>query len=76
MLLLFLVIAVESALLEASYNGDLSRGSFPKGFVFGTATSAYQVEGMANGDGRGPSIWDAFVKIPGKLCLILSLSVV
>ncbi|KAL8151684.1 hypothetical protein V2J09_021492 [Rumex salicifolius] len=43
----------------------LSRGGFPKGFVFGTATSAYQVEGMANKDGRGPSIWDAFVKIPG-----------
>ncbi|KAL9372380.1 hypothetical protein Peur_034624 [Populus x canadensis] len=41
------------------------RHSFPKGFVFGTATSAYQVEGMAEKDGRGPSIWDEFVKIPG-----------
>ncbi|KAJ6765010.1 BETA-GLUCOSIDASE 44 [Salix koriyanagi] len=44
--------------------GEL-RHSFPKGFVFGTATSAYQVEGMADKDGRGPSIWDEFVKIPG-----------
>ncbi|KAG6746815.1 hypothetical protein POTOM_049182 [Populus tomentosa] len=44
--------------------GGLRQG-FPKGFVFGTATSAYQVEGMADKDGRGPSIWDAFVKIPG-----------
>ncbi|KAJ6874969.1 hypothetical protein NC652_034630 [Populus alba x Populus x berolinensis] len=43
--------------------GGLRQG-FPKGFVFGTATSAYQVEGMADKDGRGPSIWDAFVKIP------------
>ncbi|KAL2899529.1 Beta-glucosidase 44 [Bienertia sinuspersici] len=45
--------------------GGLSRKSFPKGFVFGTATSAYQVEGMADKDGRGPSIWDEFVKKPG-----------
>lgn len=41
------------------------RKSFPKDFVFGTATSAYQVEGMANKDGRGPSIWDTFIKAPG-----------
>lgn len=45
--------------------GGLSRASFPKGFVFGTATSAYQVEGMAHKEGRGPSIWDEFIKIPG-----------
>ncbi|EOY21183.1 B-S glucosidase 44, putative [Theobroma cacao] len=43
----------------------LALESFPKGFVFGTATSAYQFEGMAHCDGRGPSICDVFVKIPG-----------
>ncbi|KAL9291807.1 putative beta-glucosidase [Arabidopsis thaliana] len=47
--------------------GGLNRKSFPEGFLFGTATSAYQVEGETHQDGRGPSIWDAFVKIPGKI---------
>ncbi|XP_038985593.1 beta-glucosidase 1-like [Phoenix dactylifera] len=45
----------------------LSRSSFPEGFVFGTAASAYQVEGMALKEGRGPCIWDTFVKIPGNI---------
>jgi len=40
---------------------------FPKDFVWGTATSAYQVEGAVNEDGRGPSIWDSFVRIPGTI---------
>ncbi|KAG8062256.1 hypothetical protein GUJ93_ZPchr0003g18652 [Zizania palustris] len=47
--------------------GGLSRTAFPKGFVFGTATSAFQVEGMAASGGRGPSIWDPFVHTPGNI---------
>jgi beta-glucosidase len=41
--------------------------SFPEGFRWGTATSAYQVEGAAQEDGRGLSIWDTFAREPGRI---------
>jgi len=40
--------------------------NFPEGFLWGAATAAYQVEGAAREDGRGPSIWDTFSHTPGK----------
>jgi beta-glucosidase len=38
---------------------------FPPGFLWGTATSAYQVEGSPLADGAGPSIWQRFTRTPG-----------
>ncbi|MEV1131213.1 GH1 family beta-glucosidase [Agromyces sp. NPDC049794] len=40
---------------------------FPTGFLIGSATAAYQIEGAATADGRGPSIWDTFSATPGKI---------
>lgn len=41
--------------------------SFPDGFVWGTATASYQIEGAHDEDGRSPSIWDTFSRTPGKV---------
>jgi beta-glucosidase len=41
--------------------------TFPDNFIWGAATASYQIEGAANEDGRGPSIWDTFTRTPGRV---------
>ncbi len=40
---------------------------FPEHFIFGSATSSYQIEGAVNEGGRGSSIWDDFCRVPGAI---------
>ncbi|CAN6830994.1 unnamed protein product, partial [Brassica oleracea] len=48
---------------------SFGRSNFPEGFLFGTASSAYQYEGAVNDASRGLSVWDTFVrKHPERNC--------
>lgn len=64
-------VATAAGLPEtAAQSGNAVAGtterSFPEGFVWGSATASYQVEGAVKEDGRGVSIWDTFSHTPGK----------
>ena len=45
----------------------MSEHRFPDGFLWGAATSAFQIEGGADQDGRRPSVWDTFCATPGRV---------
>jgi beta-glucosidase len=52
---------------EMTQTRTTNRLQFPRGFVWGSATAAYQIEGAAHADGRLPSIWDVFCQVPGRV---------
>ena len=45
----------------------MRRSDLPDGFLVGTATASYQIEGATQEDGRGASIWDTFTSVPGAI---------
>ncbi|CAL5428708.1 unnamed protein product [Camellia sinensis] len=62
LVIVLMVLDVQTCLAQI-----MNRASFPKGFVFGTASSAYQYEGAVKEGGRGPTVWDTFAHSFGKV---------
>merc|ERR1711997_600790 len=61
------LLLLASVALAYSPEEPLLFDSFPDDFLWGSATAAYQIEGAWNEDGKGPSIWDVFTKVPGTI---------
>ena len=61
------LLAGPSHAAPASDGGLPNRAGFPSDFLWGTATSSYQIEGAVNEDDRGPSIWDRFAHTSGTI---------
>src|SRR4051812_33382221 len=68
-----LTLAGAGGTAERAFTADTSSNtgrdlySFPKDFIWATATAAYQIEGAVAEDGRKPSVWDTYSHTPGKV---------
>ena len=60
------LFAAPGAAAAAPVAGGQGERTFPRGFLWGSATASYQVEGAYQEDGRGMSIWDTFSHTAGK----------
>src|ERR1035437_9161655 len=65
----FLALVLCGCLIQPSeaQNRDSKKLKFPEGFLWGSASAAYQVEGGTKADGRGPNYWDKYLNPPYSL---------
>ncbi|XP_019420849.1 PREDICTED: beta-glucosidase 40-like [Lupinus angustifolius] len=64
---IFLILLVAVLFEVQICTSEINWSDFPNGFMFGTGSSAIQVEGAVKEDGKGQSVWDTFSHTPGKI---------
>ncbi|KAL0406829.1 UNVERIFIED_CONTAM: Beta-glucosidase 18 [Sesamum latifolium] len=62
-----ILLLLSAAISSAQEQVDIKRSDFPHGFLFGAATSAYQIEGGFHEDGKGLSNWDVYCRTQGNI---------